>query len=392
MLSINLMKMMKNRKIKLLFLTDKLEGGGLERAVVNLINYINRNKFDISLGVMEKKGFFLNKVIAGVKITPIIKNASLIDKGFITRAHRYLHAAYGVYKIVNSKKPDIVISTLNFVGPLAVFVKLFERKTIVLLWLHDYPIKTSKQGILTEIIMNLTFKFADKIICCSKGVRIALNDNFNISLDKTITIYNIIEIDKINRLKNEEIYDDWFKRCDLKIISVGHFESGKGFDYLIKAFKLVIEKGINANLIILGEGTERNIFENLTKNLGLENYVIMPGFKENPYKYMKNSDVFVLSSISEAFPYVLLEAMICGVPIITTEYPSFKDIITNNINGISVPIKDEKTLANAVAELLKNKEMAKRLTENAIKKVKDIKLEKIVNEYEKVFVECYHNK
>jgi len=392
MLSINLMKMMKNRKIKLLFLTDKLEGGGLERAVVNLINYINRNKFDISLGVMKKKGFFLNKVIAGVKITPIIKNASLIDKGFITRAHRYLHAAYGVYKIVNSKKPDIVISTLNFVGPLAVFVKLFERKTIVLLWLHDYPIKTSKQGILTEIIMNLTFKFADKIICCSKGVRIALNDNFNISLDKTITIYNIIEIDKINRLKNEEIYDDWFKRCDLKIISVGHFESGKGFDYLIKAFKLVIEKGINANLIILGEGTERNIFENLTKNLGLENYVIMPGFKENPYKYMKNSDVFVLSSISEAFPYVLLEAMICGVPIITTEYPSFKDIITNNINGISVPIKDEKTLANAVAELLKNKEMAKRLTENAIKKVKDIKLEKIVNEYEKVFVECYHNK
>jgi len=392
MLSINLMKMMKNRKIKLLFLTDKLEGGGLERAVVNLINYINRNKFDISLGVMKKKGFFLNKVIAGVKITPIIKNASLIDKGFITRAHRYLQAAYGVYKIVNSKKPDIVISTLNFVGPLAVFVKLFERKTIVLLWLHDYPIKTSKQGILTEIIMNLTFKFADKIICCSKGVRIALNDNFNISLDKTITIYNIIEIDKINRLKNEEIYDDWFKRCDLKIISVGHFESRKGFDYLIKAFKLVIEKGINANLIILGEGTERNIFENLTKNLGLENYVIMPGFKENPYKYMKNSDVFVLSSISEAFPYVLLEAMICGVPIITTEYPSFKDIITNNINGISVPIKDEKTLANAVAELLKNKEMAKRLTENAIKKVKDIKLEKIVNEYEKVFVECYHNK
>ena len=344
------------------------------------------------LALWKKKGFFLNKVIAGVKITPIIKNASLIDKGFITRAHRYLHAAYGVYKIVNSKKPDIVISTLNFVGPLAVFVKLFERKTIVLLWLHDYPIKTSKQGILTEIIMNLTFKFADKIICCSKGVRIALNDNFNISLDKTITIYNIIEIDKINRLKNEEIYDDWFKRCDLKIISVGHFESGKGFDYLIKAFKLVIEKGINANLIILGEGTERNIFENLTKNLGLENYVIMPGFKENPYKYMKNSDVFVLSSISEAFPYVLLEAMICGVPIITTEYPSFKDIITNNINGISVPIKDEKTLANAVAELLKNKEMAKRLTENAIKKVKDIKLEKIVNEYEKVFVECYHNK
>lgn len=378
--------MMKNRKIKILFLNEKLVGGGKERAIVNLIRHLNK-EFDVSLALLEKKGFFLNKVSKDIKVIALMKKDRIKNENFITRTIRYVQRFCGVCRRMLSEKPEIVVCASRVFDPMAILTKLLLlRKTKIVVWLHDYP--SLHNSIFEKIVIGPLLKHLDKTISPCNTVADAFSKNFGVSRDKICVIPNILEIEKIYELKNEKIYDDWFKKCNLNIISAGHLESRKGFDCLIKAFKIVIEKGINANLIILGEGVNRKNLEILVKNLALENYVILPGFKENPYKYIKNSDVFVLPSINEAFPYVVLEAMACKVPVITTKYPPSKDIITNNINGILVPIGDEKALADEIIELLKNKEKAKRLTENAIKKVEELEVKKIVDEYKKIFVEC----
>ncbi|PKP59294.1 hypothetical protein CVT91_06945 [Candidatus Atribacteria bacterium HGW-Atribacteria-1] len=159
------------------------------------------------------------------------------------------------------------------------------------------------------------------------------------------------------------------------------------------AFKLVRENGINANLIIIGEGIERANLENLAEDLGLGDCVIMPGFKENPYKYIKNSNLFVLSSILEGHPLVLSEAMACGVPVISTRCPSGPDeTITDDVNGILVPMRDKKALSDAMINLLKDRSIAERLAKEGIKRARDFDLKKIVKEYEKVLIDVISKK
>ena len=403
MLSINLMKMMKNRKIKLLFFHTSLELGGGERILINILNHLDRSKFDIVLALLEKKGVFLTNVPKDIKIISIRKEEYLKNKSFFVRAFRYLKDFYDICKIVNSECPDIVLDITGQLTPKILFARLFRRKTKFITSVHIHISECNVEA-LSRLKINFFFdrlfiillmracRRADKVICVSKGVAIDINKNFSVSKDKIVVIYNPLNINEIDKLKNEEIYDDWFKNNNLKIISIGRLHALKGYEYLLKAFKLLRESGINANLIILGEGPERENLENLARNLGIDSHVILTGFKENPYKYMKNSDIFVLPSLSEAFGCAIIEAMACGIPVIATRCSGPVDIITKDVNGLLVPVKDEKALANAIINLIMDKEKAKKLSEEGIKRVKDFDVKKIVNEYEKVFVECYHNK
>ncbi len=390
-----------NKKIKLLFLTDELEGNGNNRVMVNILNNISRDKFSFSLVLSERRGIFLNDLREDVKITGLIKTEYLKDERFFPRVFRYVQRFYKVCKIINSEKPDIVLCPSYTLGLIAVFAKLFVRKTnIILLTQNHMSIVLEEEchnvndNFVGRIIVpKLLYRKVDEIICVSEGICDDLNKSFGIPKTKITVIYNGCDRTEINKLKNEEIHDGWFKKTNLKIISVGRLHHQKGYEYLLKAFKLVTENEINASLIILGEGIEKTNLEKLVRVLGIENYVIFAGFKENPYKYMKNSDVFVLSSIYEGFGYVIVEAMACGVPVIATRCPSGPDeIITDNVNGILVPMKDENALANAIIDLLIDKDKAERLMKEGIKRSNDFRVKKMVEEYERVFINLYKHK
>ncbi len=390
---------MTNKKIKLLFFANNLEWGGVARVLINILNGLNKSKFEIVLALVEKKGVFLNKVPKDIRIIFIRKEKYLKNKSFFAWAFRYLKDLYNVYKIVNSECPDIVLDIIGQLTPKILFVMLFRRKTKFITNVHAH-ISTANSETLSNLKINFFFnrvsimllmmacRRADKVICVSEGVSEDINKNFNVPKNKMVVIYNPHDIKEINKLKNEEIYEDWFKNNNPKIISVGRLYFLKGHKYLLKAFKFVRENGINANLIILGDGIEKANLENLARKLGIEKYVIFAGFKENPYKYMKNSDVFVLPSLSEAFPCVLIEAMVCGVPVVATRCPSGpEEIITDGINGLLVSVKDEKALADAMINLLKDKNKAKRFVNEGIKRANDFEVKKSINEYERVFTD-----
>jgi glycosyltransferase involved in cell wall biosynthesis len=157
---------------------------------------------------------------------------------------------------------------------------------------------------------------------------------------------------------------------------------------LIKAFKEVIEILPETRLLIIGEGPDRNKLLNLIRELGIENRVQISGIKRNPFKYLSRANVFVLSSVSEGFGNVILEAMVCGCPVVSTDCPSGpREIITDGENGILVPVGNSAALSEVVLKVIKNHTLNKKLTMNALKRVDDFSLEKIVNQYHKIITD-----
>jgi glycosyltransferase involved in cell wall biosynthesis len=141
-------------------------------------------------------------------------------------------------------------------------------------------------------------------------------------------------------------------------------------------------------LVILGEGPLRAELEGLIASLGLVDDIALPGFQENPYDYMSQSTVFVLSSLFEGFGNVLVDALALGVPVISTRCPvGPEDIITDGVTGIFVPPADAQALAQAILRVLQDSELRRRLSANGPLRAADFAIERIVPQYEALF-EC----
>jgi glycosyltransferase involved in cell wall biosynthesis len=207
---------------------------------------------------------------------------------------------------------------------------------------------------------------------------------FNLPPEKIKNIYNPHDIDKIQELSKEQINHPWL--VDKKypvIINVGRLTYQKGQNILLKAFKIVSEK-IESRLIILGEGPLFKQLKDLAKELGIENKVDFVGFQKNPFAFIANSDVFVLSSRWEGFPNVLIEAMACGVPVISTDCPSgTNEIIEDGVNGLLVPIEVDK-LAESLLWILTNIEFSKRIAKMGQENVRKFDKFKIFEDYLRV--------
>jgi glycosyltransferase involved in cell wall biosynthesis len=145
----------------------------------------------------------------------------------------------------------------------------------------------------------------------------------------------------------------WFQAGQPPVIlGVGRLEEQKDFPTLLKAFAL-LRKKVNARLVILGEGKLRAVLETLIQELGIENHVQLAGFTSNPYAFMKRADVFVLSSVLEGLPTVLIEAMALGTPVVSTDCKSGPKEITEHAGyGTLVPIQNPEALALALEKTL----------------------------------------
>ncbi len=141
----------------------------------------------------------------------------------------------------------------------------------------------------------------------------------------------------------------------------------------------------NVYLIILGEGILRKELEILASKLNINKCVDFVGFKFNPYAWIAKADIFVLSSDFEGLPNVVIEAMACGTPVISTDCASGpNELITNGKNGILVPTVDENALAEAMGTLLRNENLRKKFSKRARKRAEDFRIEKIIPQYEEL--------
>jgi glycosyltransferase involved in cell wall biosynthesis len=372
-------------KKKILFIIPTIEGGGAERVLSTILNNIDYDKFAISCVLFENK---IGYSIPIDKINIIDMNLPG-DKRIVQKFLLFFKRYSLLRKIYKSLKPDIVFSFMSTVNLLAIISTITFKNIKLYISVHNTTsvkqIKIQKKmGFLYDFLIRVLYPMSDKIIAVSKGIQEDLIVNYKIAPNKILVIYNPVDIDYIDKLK----YDNKpsvFSGNVPCIINIGSLIEQKGQQYLIGALKIVKEK-IDCRLVILGQGREHTNLMNYAKKCGVEDSVIFTGFQTNPYSFLNHADVFVLSSLWEGFGVVIIEAMACGVPVISTRCPSGPDeIIEDEHDGLLVKVADEVAIAEAIERVLSNKAFANELKTNALKKAELFSVKGIIKEYESLF-------
>ena len=378
------------KKIKVLFIYGNLEFGGIQR-VLSLLSeeFSKRGKYEVYLALFNniKQDMPFYGEIIDIK-APTSRNYFLLFFNIIKRV-------ISLNKIVKQKKIDIIFSRSLMPNLMALLSKkIYKFETPLIVSHHSSLEKFVKwvgfQGLI-EKRYNIKFQnVADKIMCVSKGIENELVDS-GVDKDKLTTIHNPIQVDKINLMSKEKINSEHefiFDRKFKIIISVGRLvEEQKNFQLLIESY-IEVNKNIKSRLLILGDGPDRKKLDKLIIDNNQQENIYLLGWQENPYKYLKRSDLFVLSSDWEGFPNILLEALSCDIPVISTDCTfGPNEIIQNNINGILVPVNDKLELSKAMYKVLSDKSFAKKLASKGKQRSLDFSIDKITSQYEKLINE-----
>ena len=215
-------------------------------------------------------------------------------------------------------------------------------------------------------LVEKVYPQADRIIAVSTGVADDLAQTAKLSRSAITAIYNPTLTTKITERARAPIEHSWLVSPTVPVIlGVGRLVPQKDFPTLLKAFAQVLEK-LPSRLIILGKGRERAQLEMLASQLHITNEVSFAGFTPNPYAFMAQASVFVLSSAWEGLPNVLIEALVCGCPIVSTNCPSGpKEILSDGVWGSLVPVGDDQALAQAILQTLHHPPDSERLQARA---------------------------
>jgi len=316
-------------------------------------------------------------------------------------------------KIKKTLKLDIVISFLDSPNFVNILSKVDGCRTVISV--RNYTLYENNNRIIkliNNIFIKILYKKADSVITVSKVINDYYKSVYKIPNQKIQVIYNPYNYDEIYRLSNENIdqeYIDFYKNSFV-IVSVGRLMKQKGYWHLIKAFKDSLEIYPDLHLVIIGKEYDGGKVKKLVKDFKLGNNVLLIGEVVNPFKYMKNASMYVSSSIYEGFPNALVEAMLCGLPIISADCKSGPREILDNGDynkianqieyseyGILIPpleknenwditfrTKSENTLTLAIIDLIKNKDIRLSYSKKSIERAKFFSYDKILNEYKKI--------
>lgn len=360
--------------MKISFFIPSMDGGGAERVILNLVNGLSQYKeISVDLILSKAKGKYLNDVSENVRIIDL-------------QNKRTIASLYGLIKYLNKEIPDVLISAVTHANIVAVLAKLIVKKNIkVILTQHNMLSNALKQSnkifsVLFSVAILLIYPRANKIITVSKNIEQDIISKFKINKKKVKTIYNPIMEKKIMEKSIEPLNHKWFTTDSPPVIlSVGRLHPVKDYPTLIRSFKRLRER-VEVKLIILGDGDLRGDLIALSKELGVENDVQILGFVENPYQYMARAKVLVLTSIYEGFGNVIVEALGCGTPVVSTNCPGgVSEILDNGKYGSLVPVGDEESLSNAIFDVLEKPHFDSR--NERLKRAQVFSVNNILKEY-----------
>ncbi len=305
---------------RIAFFLQNLSGGGAEKSVVHLSNYLVNDGIDIDIVLVNKSSaVYLKELDTKIRVIDLNKNRSLksINK---------------VKKYIKKNKPDVIMSSVTHINIILALVKLISGKTKTKIAINQVNHLSSiisysiKNKILKNFIVRLivyVYNFTDGSISMSKGVEKDLLEN-GLKIESKY-IYNPIFSDIMLNQSQDYIEENNRKT----FIAIGRMVPQKNFSVLIDAFSLVNNE-FESTLIILGEGPLRSNLEKQITDLGLTKNIVLKGFVDNPYQYIKNADVFVLTSLWEGFGNVIVESLSLGTQVVSTDCDSGPNEILEN--------------------------------------------------------------
>ena len=360
-------------KKKISIILPNLVGGGAERLAIYLALDWKRRGYLVEFILMEERGELLELLEE--------EGISIIE----LKVNKIRSAFFPLIKALKASCPDIIWVGLWPLTSIAIASWIFSgRKGKLFTIDHNHlSISTIKQldvsPIFLKLVMRITYPFATGVMTVSHGAKKDLEKLGSFKRDWVKVIYNPAATGKASKYKITKDMEIklWGEDVSYKIVSAGAFSHQKNYSLLLASFAR-INQVEDSKLIILGEGSLRTELEDQINSLGLNDKVLLPGFVKEPYPWFLTADLFVLSSDWEGLPTVLIEALECGLPIVSTDCPSGpSEILEDGKYGTLVPIGDSGLLTDAIEKNLMNIQDPKILSTRS----KDFSINKISREY-----------
>lgn len=367
-------------KKKIVFFVESMHCGGAERSLLSLLSNLDPDKYNIDLLVIRKGGEFEKFIPEWIKYKSLDLNFSLIGR-----------VKYKLLSLLNSKTHKAQLFWRSFKNEIKTYEETYDiavgwgqgfatyftaekiKAKKKLAWVNtDY----AKAGYKSQYDQELYSKY-DKVVGISDFVKNSM-EAF-IPAEKVIMIPNIIDVDDVEERAQETIKENLKKSDKMVIVSVGRLAKPKAFDLSIETAKVLSDQEVDFKWYIIGEGTERKYLEDLISEYALEDKVLLLGFRDNPYPYIKACDIYVQTSAFEGLGRTLIEASILCKPIVTTNFPTAYGLVEDGKTGFITEMQPEK-IAESIKLLHTDKKLYLKMIETLSSKTDNEKqktLEKV---------------
>lgn len=343
---------------KILIFVDSLNEGGVTKVLLDLLENINREKYDITVMTLYNQGVYISEVKQYARYTYCFNIPNFNDHSLKAELYRKYWGGMlrlpesFMYKCFVKENYDIEIAFMHGWST-KVISGSNNKKSKKIAWVHvDLVTWNRVDGVFKNLEHHKkAYSKFNEVICVSQTVKEGIEKKYNVKNARVL--YNPINREKILKLSKEKI-DDINLSNKFKLISVGRLSEQKGYDRLLRVFKKLKNDVIDIELILVGNGDKYNELNKYIVENKLEKDVTLLGFKENPYKYVRASDLFVCSSISEGFSLVIGEAMAVGVPVVSVDCPGPNEILDYGKYGKLVN-NSEEDLYNGIKEMINDR-------------------------------------
>ncbi len=340
--------------------------GGVPRLMLTLGHALALRGHRVDFLVARSEGPLREKLSSRVRLIELADWQPRLHWKPKKNRHRVFASLPALVRYLRRERPDVLLSGGNYVNFVAVAARGLARSaTRHVLSHHSNLSRETANKPFVRWAARHVFPRADAIVAVSHGVAEDLSAQAGIARDRITTIHNPIVTPELLDQARAPLDHPWFAPgAPPVLLGVGRLHEQKDFPNLVRAFARV-RAARDARLVILGEGkspeSRRELLE-LAAGLGVGDDVALPGFVDNPFAYMARASVFVLSSAWEGFGNVLVEALACGCPVVSTNCPSGPaEILDDGKFGALVPVGDDTALAAAIASTLDAPPAAERL-------------------------------
>jgi len=377
---------------------NSFTSGGAEKVVLTLLEKFQQKKTDLDLVIIEKENFYeIPKDITSTYLTQF----NSLEKGPLKIPSLFFCAAK-LKKHIEKNNIKIVQSHLIRATFISAFAKMLGSKHYAQAIVHSqmnfdhqpWPLRIFSKWIFRKVHMKM-----DSIVSISDVMKNELDEYLGLkSHPNHIRIYNPHNLDEV-RKKAEEVPADFVFSPDKKyIVSVGRLTQLKRLGEVIQAFSKLENK--NTELIFVGNGDEEKRLKEMTSELGLENRIHFVGYQNNPYQYLSRADIYVSASETEGLPNTLIESMICGTPVVSSDcisgpreilHPdsdlsfSLKDKVEQGSHGILFPVGKVELLTDALNLLLENEQLCHEFIQRGFSRIEEFEAMNIAQKYLETF-------
>jgi len=343
----------------ILFTIETLNGGGAERVLINLLQKLDRNKFQLNLLLFSKEGVYLKQLPDDVKVFYLFRDPLTFKFSFfrfLYRAFRWFAVKFLVscpsflrFIVCIKGNYDVGISFCEGIN-LALLVYNRTHFKRLISWVHiDFSKHTAN---ISNSKIAILLKSFDSIFFVSEDARLGFFKKFPkvASIAKTKVVYNPINIASIKSMDNSEP----FHKERITVLSVGRLSRQKRFDKLIRVQRMLIDQGVFCDMLIIGEGPEAPVLKALIHEFNLMDNVKLEGFKENSYEWIRHADILAMTSDYEGLPLVICEGMVLAKPILATNVTGPRELLEDGKFGLLVDNTD-LAIYEGLKELITNR-------------------------------------